>query len=207
MLPAKSSVIVRAAVNVTPPVRTVTVDEPASDSAIVDGETDTLHSAVSSSVIVSVCPDGPRRLDGPEVTLALTSTVLSGASIVLFRAVTVTVPVLEVSPSAMVSVVLPLRVKSDASVPVPAAAATLSVTSSLAARFNRAVTVLTPPFSEMESGDSSSDAVGPEGPADSGVRVAHGRTRGEPGLIRESTCTVRASGAACRQGVETAEAI
>ena len=143
----------------------VTVLLPPSSEIDVGPNASVTVGVVSSSVMVSVCPDGLRRFDGPAVTLAVTLTVLSDPWIASFAAVILTVPVLEVCPFAMVSVVLLLRVKSDASVPAPGTAATFSVTSSLAARFNRAVTVLTPLFSEIVSGDRSSIAVGPEGPS------------------------------------------
>ena len=114
----------------------------------------------SSSVIVSVRAAGAVIPAGPAVTAALTCTVLFGASIVLSSAATVTAPVLSVWPAVIVSVVLPLSLKSFATVPVSGAADTFSVTSWLLAPLRLAVTVLTPPFSEMEVGDSSRVTVG-----------------------------------------------
>ena len=67
----------------------------------------------------------------------------------------VTVPVLDVWPAVIVSVV-PVSVKSFATAGVTGAAATATVTSSVAVPLMVAVTVLTPPFSEIESGVSFS---------------------------------------------------
>ena len=87
-------------------------------------------------------------------------------------AVTVTVPVLLVAPAAMLSVFALDRLKSPATAFVPAAAATVSVTASLDARFRLAVTVVfpgfVPLFSSIVSGLSTSVAVGV---ASSSVRV------------------------------------
>ena len=69
-------------------------------------------------------------------------------------AVTVTVPALAVCPDATVSVFA-----FDSAKPLPEAA-TVSVTAALDARFKRAVTVATPPLSEIDEGDSANVAVG-----------------------------------------------
>ena len=71
-----------------------------------------------------------------------------------FAAEIVTVPSLSVCPAAIVRVV-PLSEKSAAAVFVPAAAATVIVVSALEGRSSVAVTVLDPPFSEIESGAST----------------------------------------------------
>ena len=113
----------------------------------------------SSSVIVSVRAAGAVSPVGPAVTAALTCTVLAGASIVLSSAATVTAPVLSVWPAVIVSVVLPLSLKSFVTAPDSGAADTFSVTVSLVAPL-RLATVLTPPFSEMEGDDSSRVTVG-----------------------------------------------
>ena len=133
--------------------------------------------AASSSVIVRVTAAGFAIPLAPD-TVAETVTTLSGSSVELSFAVTVTTPVLVVSPAAMVSVV-PVCVKSPESACVPATAVTVSVTASLDARSSVAVTVvaLSAPLSLMVSGfngsgsDSASVTVG--GPSSSvNVRVA-----------------------------------
>ena len=108
----------------------------------------------SSSVIVSVCPAGsdtPR----PPWAAPLTSNVLSGASISLFSAAIVTVPVLSVSPGPIVSVV-PVSSKSVSAAGETGATDTSTVTDSLDGRFSDAVTVLLPPFSPIDVGSSFS---------------------------------------------------
>ena len=107
----------------------------------------------SSSVIVSVSSPGfdtPPPLAAPD-----TVTVLSAASTALSAAVIVTVPVLAVAPAAMVSVLLVESVKSPATAGETAAADTVTVTAALDAADSVAVTVLDPPFSEIDAGDSS----------------------------------------------------
>ena len=99
--------------------------------------------ATSSSSMVSVTADGAATPLFP-LTTAETVTSLSGASAVLSTAVTVTVPVLLVSPATMVKVFADDRLKSPDVALVPAAAPTVSVTASLDARFNVAVTVADP---------------------------------------------------------------
>ena len=80
-----------------------------------------------------------------------TATCLSGASVSLFRAMIVTVPVLAVCPSAMVSVA-PVSVKSPATAGSTAATETVTVVGLLDRRSRVAVTVVEPPFSPIESG-------------------------------------------------------
>ena len=60
----------------------------------------------------------------------------------------------------MVRVLAALSAKSAATAWVPAAAATVSVTAALDGRFSVAVTVATPPASEIAAGDRISDACG-----------------------------------------------
>ena len=103
--------------------------------------------------MVSVTLDGADTPLAP-LTVAETVTDLSGPSVVSLTAVTVTVPALVVCPDAMVSVFALESVK-----PAPEAD-TVSVTAALDARFKRAVTVETPPDSEIDEDDSASVAVG-----------------------------------------------
>ena len=152
------------------------VVEPDAPSATPGDEIDTTGAA-SSSAMVSVASAGFATPLAPD-TVADTVTALSGSSVELSFAVTVTTPVLAVSPAAMVSVV-PVCVKSPESACVPATADTVRVTASLDARSSVAVTVLalSAPLSLMVSGfdgsgsDSTSVTVG--GPSSSvNVRVA-----------------------------------
>ena len=108
----------------------------------------------SSSLMVSVCGAGP--VDPCVfVTMPETVTLLTpSTTLLLFAALIVTVPVLSVAPSAIVRVV-PVKEKSAAAVFVPAAAETVIVVSSLDGRSSVAVTVLLPPFSEIEAGVST----------------------------------------------------
>ena len=96
----------------------------------------------------------------PPETVAETVTLLSGLSAALLTAVTVTVPVLDVDPAAMVSFVLVLRLKSPATAGETGAADTVTVTASLETALNSAVTVLVPPSSEIDDELSASDTVG-----------------------------------------------
>ena len=82
-------------------------------------------------------------------------------------AVTVTVPVLVVSPDAIVNLSALDNVKSPETAPAPAAAATVTVTAALAPPESVAVTVDTPPLSETDDGDSTSVTVG--GPSSSSI--------------------------------------
>ena len=109
----------------------------------------------SSSGIVSVTFDGAAT-PLPPAAVADTVTDLFGASVSLFTAVIVTTPTLVVSPAAMVSFV-PVCVKS---VPDPGDAETVTVTASLDAPDSVAVTVDTPPFSEIDEDDNASETVG-----------------------------------------------
>ena len=118
--------------------------------------------ADSSSVRVRVTEGG--SFARPRLSEAVPETVtrLSGASVVLVTAVTVTRPVLVVAFAAKVRVVAVLNVKSPATAPVEAtgAAATVTVTATDDCRSRVAVTVATPPFSVIEDDDSASAARG-----------------------------------------------
>ena len=78
-------------------------------------------------------------------------TLLSGASTELSAAVIVTVPVLVLEPAAIVSVLSVLSVKSDEVAGDTAAAETVRVMSWLDSALRVAVTVVEPPFSEIEA--------------------------------------------------------
>ena len=113
----------------------------------------------SSSSMVSV------RLAGfatplPPLAVAEIVTDLSSESTGLLFVVTCTKPRLAVEPFGMFSVVFVLNLKSDATAPVPAVAATVSVTSSLDTLLRVAVTVARPRFSEIELLFSASVTVG-----------------------------------------------
>ena len=117
--------------------------------------------ALSSSAIVSVLPAGSATplppAAAPETVTDLSGSWVAAASPASFSAVTVTVPALVVEPAAMVSVLAVLSAKSPAIVSPPAAAAvTVTVTAALDLPDSRAVTVETPPFSEIASGDDGS---------------------------------------------------
>ena len=109
--------------------------------------------AASSSVTVSVSAVGSATPLVPD-TVAETVTVLFGASVVSSVAATVTAPLLAVEPAPMISVFAVDSVK-----PSPAAA-TVNVTAALDAPESVAVTVATPPASEMDEGDKARVAVG-----------------------------------------------
>ena len=96
----------------------------------------------------------------PPAAVADTVTDLFAAMALLSTAVTVTNPVLVVAPAAIVSVVAVLSVKSPDTAGDTAAAATVSVVAAVVRCESVAVTVETPPSSEIESGVSTSDAVG-----------------------------------------------
>ena len=89
----------------------------------------------------------------------VTLTCLSGASTSLFSAATVTVPVLAVSPAATVSIV-PVCVKSPATAGDTADADTMTVVSASDGCDSVAVTRVTPPFSEIDVGASTSVTAG-----------------------------------------------
>ena len=114
--------------------------------------------APSSSVMVTVRGAGaatPR----PPATAPVTRTILFGPSQVSSRAVMVTLPVLVVLPAAMVSSVLP-SVKSAAVAGACATAAIVTVVSSDDGWPRRAVTLLSPPFSPITAGPSTSLSTG-----------------------------------------------
>ena len=75
-------------------------------------------------------------------------------------AVTVTSPALAVLPAAMVSVFAAERSKSAATAPVPATAPTVTTTASLDLPDSVAVTVVSPPVSEIDEDDSARVTVG-----------------------------------------------
>ena len=133
----------------TPPVSVIDADDSTSDTV----------GRASSSSRVRVTSDGSAT-PLPPVAVPDTVTDLSGASVSLPFAVTVTEPVLAVDPAAMVRVVVPERVKSAATAPDPTAAATDTVTASLEGPDNLAVTVDTPPVSETDESESTSATVG-----------------------------------------------
>ena len=115
--------------------------------------------AVSSSVRVRVRSDGAAT-PWPPATAAEIVTPLSAVSTRLPLAVTVTTPALTVCPAAMVSVFAVERVKSAATAPVPAAAPTVTVNASLDLPDSAAVTVATPPVSEIDDDDNASVRTG-----------------------------------------------
>ena len=139
---------------------------------MLDGSSDSVaFGAASSSGMASVTPDGSAT-PLPPAADAATVTLLSGASVVLATAVTVTDPVLVVAPAAIVSDE-PVRVKSACIAGDTAVVVTVSVTASLDTPDSVAVTVDTPPFSRIEVADSTSAAVGVASSSVS-VRVAFG---------------------------------
>ena len=127
-------------------------------SEIDDGLSTSVNTCASSSVIVSVWFEG---FDTPP-PLAVPDTVtdLLSVSTVLFTAVIVTVPVLLVAPDAIVSRLFVDRLKSPDTAGLTALAETVTDTAALEAPDSVAVTVLTPPFSEIEVGLSTSVTVG-----------------------------------------------
>ena len=112
----------------------------------------------SSSVMVSVWFEGPVTV--APVADPDTVTVLFGASTLLLTAVIVTVPVLAVEPAAIVSLLFVDTVKSLLVAGLTALVETVTVTAALAAVDSVAVTVLTPPLSEIEDGVSTSVTIG-----------------------------------------------
>ena len=133
-------------------------DEPLSSIVDDDNASVTVGNA-SSSVSVNVLLAGFATLLPPE-TVPETVTDLSGESTEFPFAVTVTVPVLVVSPDAIVNLSALDNVKSPETAPVPAAAATVTVTASLDTPESVAVTVDTPLLSEIDDEDSTSATVG-----------------------------------------------
>ena len=162
---AAATVTVTAALD-APESVAVTVDTPLlSETDDGDSPSATVGNA-SSSVSVNVTLDGAATPLPPE-TVPETVTDLSGESTEFPFAVTVTVPVLVVSPDAIVNVSALDNVKSAATAPVPAAAPTVTVTAALDVLSSVAVTVDTPPLSETDVDDSPSVTVG--GPSSSRI--------------------------------------
>ena len=155
---AAPTVTVTAALD-TPESVAVTVDTPLLSEIDDEDNASVNVGSVSSSVSVKVTPEGAATLLPPE-TVPETVTDLSGESTVFPFAVTVTVPVLVVSPDAIVNLSALDNVKSPETAPVPAAAPTVTVTASLEAPESVAVTVDTPLLSETDDGDSTSATVG-----------------------------------------------
>ena len=87
-------------------------------------------------------------------TVADTATLLFGEKALSLTPVMVTVPMLAVSPAAIVSVLLPLNIKLPAKVPAAGVAATVIVIGDDTARARLAVTVLVPPSSAIEAEDN-----------------------------------------------------
>ena len=140
----------------------VTTDAPPF-SEINDGDSTSVATGrVSSSASVSVRFDGAATAPCPPEAAAETVTVrfLSGAYTSSSLAEIVTVPVLAVVPAAMVSVAAVLSAKSPATASAAGAAETVRITASLDVPESVAVTVASPPFSEIEFADSASAAVG-----------------------------------------------
>ena len=131
----------------------VTVVAPPSE-IVVGSRASVSVGVASSSAMVRVCDAGAAASVDPD-RVPVTVTVFAGLYRLSSLAVMVTVPVLDVSPASIVSVV-PLNVKSLATAGETGAAATVTVTSSLTVPFRVAVTVLSPAFSEIEGGDSTS---------------------------------------------------
>ena len=155
---AASTVTVTAALDVLSSVA-VTVDTPLL-SEIDDGDsTSATVGNASSSVSVKVTLDGAATPLPPQ-TVPETVTDLSGESTRFPFAVTVTVPVLVVSPDAIVNLSALDNVKSPATAPAPADAPTVTVTAALDTSESVAVTVDTPLLSETDDGDSTSATVG-----------------------------------------------
>ena len=111
----------------------------------------------SSSVSVSATAAG--ALTSP-FACPETNMRLSGESVSLPTAVMVTVPVLTVAPAAKASSGVADRVASDAMAPAPGATVTVTVAADSAALSSVAVTVVTPPVSEMVEDVSASAALG-----------------------------------------------
>ena len=137
----------------------VTVVEPPFSPMLVEPSDSVTLGVPSSSVMVRVWLAGAVTACELEA-VADTVTDLSAVSLLLSTAVIVTVPVLVVAPAAIVSVLFALRVKSAATAGDTGAADTVRVVAALEARLSVAVTVLTPAFSPMAAGLSTSVAVG-----------------------------------------------
>ena len=137
----------------------VTVETPPSSGIDVCDSASVTAGLASSSSSASLTSDGAATPLPPEAAPE-TVTCLSGESTAFPFAVTVTAPALVVEPAAMVSVVALDSTKSAATAPAPAAAPTVTVTASLDAPDSVAVTVETPPLSEIDAGDRTSATVG-----------------------------------------------
>ena len=138
----------------------VTVETPLS-SVIDAGDSPRLTvGRASSSVSVSVTSDGDDSRPWPPVTVPETVTDLFGESTAFPFAVTVTVPVLVIEPAGIVSIFAVLRSKSAPTAPVPAAAATVTVTASPDWLDRVAVTVETPLLSVIDGDDRTRVTVG-----------------------------------------------
>ena len=170
-VPAAAEIVTVTASLDAPDSVAVTADTPPSSVIDEGASTSATVGKSSSSVMVRVTSGGSATLL-PPVAVPETVTDLFGESTVLPFAVTVTVPVLVTSPAAMVRVVALDRPKSAATAPVPADAETVTVTAALDAPDSVAVTVDTPPVSEIEVGDSTSATVGNVSPWSVRVSVA-----------------------------------
>ena len=137
----------------------VTVDTPLLSEIDAGDNASAAVGNASSSVSVSAAPDTSDTPLPPESAPKII-TGLSGESVSLSFAVTVTAPVLVVSPAAIVNVSALDNVKSAATAPGPAAVPTVTITASLDAPDSVAVTVETPPFSEIDDDDRASATVG-----------------------------------------------
>ena len=152
------TVTVTASLDATDSVAVTVATPPVSEIDADDRTSATIGNA-SSSVSVSVTSGGAATPLPPEA-VPETVTDLSGASSAFPLAVTVTAPVLAVCPAAIVSVSALDRLKSPATAPVPGAAETVTVTASLDLTDSVAVTVDTPPVSEIDADDRTSATVG-----------------------------------------------
>ena len=150
---AADTVIVVASLEAPESTAVTVATPPFSETDDEDSTSDTVD-APSSSRIVSVASGGSTAPRVPDA-VPETVTVLSGASVALPTAVTVTVPALVVSPAAMVSVVALDSAKSPAIAGATGAADTVSVTAAAEGFESVAVTVATPALSEIEAGDSA----------------------------------------------------
>ena len=108
-------------------------------------------------MIIRVASDGADAIL-PPAAVPDTVTRLSGASVVSFTDVIVTVPVLAVAFAAIVSVLAADSVKSPATAGDTASAETVIVVAVVAGRFSVAVTVETSAFSEIDVGDKTNVA-------------------------------------------------
>ena len=151
------TVTVTASLDATDSVAVTVATPPVSEIDADDRTSATLGNA-SSSVKVSVTSGGAATPLPPEA-VPETVTDLSGASTAFPFAVTVTAPVLAVCPAAIVSVVALDSAKSAAAAFVPGAAETVTVTASLDLTDSVAVTVDTPPVSEIDADDRTSATI------------------------------------------------